>query len=147
MRHLSPATAIIGAGAIIAASIYLGLRERPLIQVASQPAPRPVMADAKQPQVETASYDAQARAGREILSALDARRSELAPCAPAGGVAHDYELRVIVDPAGRMLSFAVNDPADASFLDTARCLRQHRPNITVSPPGRPVTVRFAWAFP
>jgi hypothetical protein len=88
---------------------------------------------------------------RETRAALDAQRERLSTTCwgPAGlpGGTSAFDLRLIFDARGRLAGYAVNDPHDAVYRPVADCLREHKPDIEVTPIGRSVAVEMALTLP
>ncbi len=157
---LSVPLAIVAAGALIGAGLYLGLRGgagavRPA-RVDWAPAPTPPPLPEPTPTVR-ASYppddlrtSVEAAAAEQLLAAQPAlRRACWDPSVARTAAPADLTLqvRITFDAAGRSTAIAVADPPDAARLDVAACVRAAAITLEVPPPGMRVTAALPLRFP
>jgi hypothetical protein len=134
---------VVVASTIISTGIFLGLRDRAVVQVIAPALPERVAAEGKAVP-ETNDTAGEERVVQQVRSLMAARRSEIArSCAADVKDAISLEMRLIFDAKGKLISYGVNDPEQASLLSVARCVREHRPAFSVESLGRPTTVQFA----
>jgi hypothetical protein len=147
LRLSVPAAIVIGS-AIAGGASFLGLRSRPVVAVVS-----PVRTGVELiPQSATTGEiaSAQSNLARLVRDTIEHDRPRLVQaCWPSGQQAppKDFQLRLIFDGSGQLLSYAVNDPGEAIYQPVARCLRRQKPMVAVPAVGHPTTIQFALRLP
>jgi hypothetical protein len=132
----SIAAAIVIAGAMIAAAIYLGLRT-------TQPAPAP---PTPRPAPPALSLD---EVTREAIAALAYHRPELVSrCYPPGErTPTSFMLNVTFDAQGSQLALGIEELPGTSTTAISNCIANHLPTLTVPPPGRQTRVEIPLQLP
>jgi len=148
-QPFSTPTAIVIAGGLLSIAVFLGLQQRPTVSVMT-PQPMPLSAATPPPAWVPVAQEVQREVAEVAQQAMEKHRAELAATCLAGkkGAAkQNFEFRMIFDDRGRLLTYLVNDPPDDAGRAVAKCLRDRRPDVTVPPPGKPVTVQFELPMP
>jgi len=146
-RVLSTPVAIVVGAVVIGSGLLFGLRGRPVVYVTT-PTPITVApAGAVANEWRPASAETQAQIAAEARQAIEHQWEHLARgCSQRGGAKETFEVRLIFDPTGKLLSYGVNDPPNETGRELARCLRSLTPEIQVASTGKPVTVQFAMSL-
>lgn len=146
--QLSLPSAILMGACVCGGAIFAGLHSRPVVDVIAPPQASPEVIPRTATTGMTAAGDSEiARLVRDAVEHDRSRLAEVCWSSKERLAPKDFELRLIFDGKGQLLSYAVNDPGDAHYQDVARCLRRQKPVVAVPAAGHPTTVQFALRLP
>lgn len=141
-RFLAGLVAMVVCSAIVSTGVFLGLKNQTVVQVIAPPAAK---VEQGEPATAVVAVDTgvEQRIATQARRLMEERRAALArDCKPTADEKVSLELRMIFNAKGKLISYAVNDPPEASHLAIAKCVREHRPVLSVEGGGQPATVQF-----